>query len=373
MEKFRAQFQASFEKRLAFYFFTFALWVAWVAWTTGVRDGFPTWVNQWHRWDAEWYWRIWNDGYTFDPTTLAFPPGYSWLVGYLNRFTGLAFDLVAMLVGLISYFFAGVTIVEFTFRRWRTSRAAMWFGHLACPVGYFAFAPYSDAFFLLIFWSLLPLAVRPFAELSRLEKLLAWLLSLLAPVVRLPAFAIAVWILFKRWYALAVIPPLLFLLFVSWSATGNALYFLGAQQSFLMPSGWFFSGLKYHVLELFNPPRWWEWQNAYFWLQITLLPLLSLGVFLMVVVWLLRRREFLLATTVFVMLVFSRNQAYWRSVFRYDMQLMPLIGVSILSFGTDRVGVWKWLSRGVFVILLLMGFALQWLFAERMHNGAWTF
>ena len=155
------------------------------------------------------------------------------------------------------------------------------------------------------------------------------------------------------------------------------LYFLGAQQDFIMPQGWLWHGMRYHAYELFLPPPPWKVEDGFFWIEGTVLPWLSLLLLVVTTVWLVRKKESLLAVTVVTVALFSRNQAFWRSVLRYDLPLIPLMSVPWLAWAAKTRAEWQRpLKIGaalVFGILVALGFTLQWFLAVRMHAGAWTF
>jgi hypothetical protein len=228
---------------------------------------------------------------------------------------------------------------------------------------------------MLLFWLALGLAVKPVCELARWQKTAAGALLFFAPWFRLTGFSLLIWILFKRWYATLVLIPLGLLLWANWLATGNALYFLSAQRSFVMPEGWLWHGLIYHAQELFRPPPPWKVEESFFWLAGTVLPWVSLLLLGVSSTWLFRRRERLLAVTILAVALFSRNQAFWRSVLRYDLPLFPLMALPWIVWASARgnCSARRLVGAVVFLALIVAGFVLQSLFAGRMHGGAWTF
>lgn len=57
--------------------------------TEGLSQPLITWLAQFNRWDARWYFTIAFDGHGFLPQTYAFPPLYDWI---LSRLTDLGFN-----------------------------------------------------------------------------------------------------------------------------------------------------------------------------------------------------------------------------------------------------------------------------------------
>ena len=86
------------------------------------------------------------------------------------------------------------------------------------------------------------------------------------------------------------------------------------------------------------------------------------------------------AATMVVFALFSRNQAHWRSVFRYDLPLNPLLILPWVHWFSDSKatsGLKKHLIWGVagsfIVVLLAVGLAIQLGIARRLHIGGWGF
>ena len=370
-------FKSLFE-RYWVYLFIYVVWLSWmIAITTG-PGGFAAWLNGFHRWDAELYFRIWNFGYGEDPRTLVFPPGYSWLTGLVSSVAHIPFDLAAMVVNIPSFFAAGVLAAEFMHRKFRVSWLAVFVLHLSFPVALYVFVPYSDCLFDLFFWGALTLADRDPKTLTRDERVVAWALLFFAPFVRLTGFALAIWIFFRRWFALAVFPTLGLFMLGNYLVTGDPFYFIHVQIIFMMPNGWLWDGVKYHLHDLVHLPRYAFGQGTLFWVQVTVLPWISLFFLTVSALWLARRKEWMIALTIIAVALFSRNQAYWRSVFRYDLPLATFVGLPYLWWANkENHTLWPRLkSRAAsvfFAILVIVGFIFEWGFVRRLHVGAWIF
>ncbi len=377
--------------RYLWYLAIYSFWTAWMVLITSAgpysHGSFAEWVNGWHRWDAEYYFRIWNLGYGYDPHTLAYPPGFSWLVGGVSLLLRVPFDLAAIVVGVSSFFVAGVLAAEFISQRFFIPWWVVFIFHLSNPVGLYAFAPYSDCFFEVIFWAALIYAVRDPKSFRIRDWIFSSLLVFCAPLIRVTGFALIIWVLFRRWFALAVVPCVFLFLLGNWLVTGDWFYFIHVQQQFLMPQGWFLDGFRYHFHELLHPPQSGYGSGALFWVQTTVLPILSLILIIISATWLKRRGELILALTMMTVAIYSRNQAYWRSAFRYDLPLWPLLLPPwyLWAFEASILGragrassvlsstIFIWSLKLVIVVFVLIAFFFQWGLARRFHNGVWVF
>lgn len=360
-----------------------AIYLAWIAWiyliSSNLSPDFTSWVDGWHRWDVEFYSRIFREGYGDDLMSLAFPPGYAWFTGFLSALTHLSFELIAMLLNLVAYFAASVIASELLSQRFGVSWLFVFIAQVTNPVAFFAFPAYSDALFALVFWSALALALRDPTTLRPRERIAAWLLVFIAPWIRLTGFALLIWAVFRRWFALAVLAPLVLLLVYDFIRTGDAFFFLHMQRYFQMPSGWFWDGLRYHAKDLLEPPPVHRGDMVLFWVQGTVFALFSTLLVAIASAWLAFRREFLLSATVLAVALFSRNQAYWRSVLRYDWPLMALLVLPwLVSSKLPARAPWRnrllaYAARFFLFNLLFWGFLFQSGIARRMHEGLWAY
>ena len=353
-------------------------WIAFTVWyTTGPgHDG--NWFEGWNRWDGFWYGQIWREGYGNDPHTLVFMPAFPWLAGAVSTATTLSFSAACTGLNLVSYFIGGVLAAEFLSRRFAVSAPLVFGAHLAAPAAFYAFMPYSDALFYAVFWLAITIGDRSPETLTRAQRRVAWLVLFLLPTVRLTGFALGAWVLFRRWYALAVLATLALVLATNSLKAHDAFFFLSGQEDFQMPSGWFVHGLVYHWRELFKFPREPAIQQV-FWLETTALPLLSLAFAVFAAFWLSRRRELLLALTIVSIAVFSRNQSFWRSVGRYDLPLTLLILLPWLSWSCATKATrarYFVQALGVIVVscFVIAGLFIQWSLGRGLHAvGQWAF
>jgi len=366
---------------LKFYFFTFAAWLTLLFAATG---GFvnSNWLAGWRQWDAHWYVKIWREGYFSDPRMSVFPPGYSWLVGPLSELIG-SFGLAALLINVTSLFVAAVLATEFCAKRFDISARAFFIFFLSIPITFYTFSIYSDAFFLLVFWGALLFALRDPVTMSRREKIVASIYLFLVPVVRLTGYALLIWVLFRRWFASTVLITFSILLYVNWDLFGDPLHFLHMQQKFTMPPGNLFDGFREAWVTLFRSnPFEMASREAHIWLQVAFLPLASMVLLLLLAAYFAVTGEWLVAVTIATVLIFSRNQAFWRSAFRYDWPLLTLLAVPLLAkTGSEKKlqlfgqTLWpiRFLKRFSFVGLILIFAWLQIHLGIRMHQGAWSF
>lgn len=349
----------------------FLIWMIGVYFLTGGGLHPEAWLQGWNKWDANWYTRIWNEGYGADPAMLAFPPGYPLLIGSLSSLFGLSLATTAFCLNAPAFFFAGGVFAQFGEKRFKVRGPWLFLFFLSAPSAYFAFAPYSDALFLLLFWLALPLAAKPLRQLSHRDHLKGAVLLLFMPWVRLTAYALICWVALRRWFALIIALSLLGWLTLNATLKGDPLFFLHVQSRFLMADGGFWTGLL-RALSQFPPavldPRF-EWTP---WLQFSGLPVFYLALFAATAVWLMIKKEWLLALTLVSVTLFSHNQAFWRSVVRYDLVIAPLLAIPLLA-SARRADWLRWISVITFVVITLGGFAFQIYFAQRFRAGLWGF
>jgi hypothetical protein len=388
-----------FRHRLIQYVSIFLLWIAWVFFATNDSHfgNVSQWVAGWQNWDALWYMRIWKEGYGSDLNMLAFPPGYSWLVGATSWSLHLPFAVTATIINLSSLFVGYIVASETLSARFNISRRKIFFLQIVSPTGFYAFSVYSDSVFYCLFWCALALALDQTTQATFQKKLASALLFLFIPWIRITGFTLLIWSLLKRRLSLFVLPSLALWFLINQKIGGSPFQFVKAQSAFAMPPGFFWDGLSYHIHDLLHLPDWASNNgiNGWFWLQITVLPLLSLAILLLTSVWFAFNGEWLITVTILAIALFSRNQAFWRSVLRYDWPLMAFVGAALLNAtkgngngngnkkmppGTKtyfilRVGQKIKLKfyNALYYVYVLVAFVIQTAFAYRLHQGQWTF
>ena len=356
--------------RLVCYSSIYLVWIVLIFYATGGAHGqFSSWLAGWHQWDARWYEQIWREGYPqADPRTLVFPPGYPLMVGSLSKLFSASFLATAVVLNLAAFFLSGVLISEWLARKFGVSAHLLFVFALSAPTAYFAFTAYSDSLFMLLLWVLLWLALAaPKPRGSRAAAAQCFLLFVL-PWMRLTGYALASWLFARRVVALAVLGSLALWLGFNHVIAGNAFYFLRAQELFGMPRGSFFQGFADGLFHLAS-----DWGHPMIWLEFGFLPLFYLGTLTAAGVWLAKRREGLLALTVFSILLLSYNQGFWRSVVRYDLPLTPVLCLPLLVNAASRHRIVRYLSGAAFYALTVGQFSLQIYFARAFHAGAWAF
>lgn len=367
--------ETSQKRQWTAYCLIYVVWLVVLGAGTGAFADFHAWLNSWAKWDAQWYERIWNEGYPrADPRTLVFPPGYSLLVGGVTTFLHLDFHLTAMVLNITSYFAALLLAVDLFAKALKVSPIWVFSVALSSPAGYFIFAAYSDAVFSLVLWATLYLALLyPRRRIARVGEIS---LLLLAPWIRLGGYALISWILLKRWTALAVCVSLVGWLVLNAMIGGQAFYFLHAQELFRMPEGNFMDGLRSTFSGLrpaYVPGRPWDW-TAY--LQFHLLPACYFVGLLLTAIWLCYRRQPLIGITVLSILFMSHNQSFWRSAVRYDLPISCCLGLPILAFLRNKRPLKPIVSAGLWGTVIVVSaaqFMLQIYFANLFKSGRWAF
>ena len=356
--------------RYAAYLGIFFLWVLLIFYATRSSDR-SSWLTGWQRWDARWYEQIWREGYPVaDPRTLVFPPGYPLAIGALAKLFFQPFLATAVVLNLAALFAAAVLISEWFSRKFRVSAYLVFCFALSTPAAYFAFTAYSDLLFMLLLWFLLWIALSA-ANPSRKRTLIAESSLLFAlPWIRLVGYALASWLFARRATALAVLASLALWLGFNRLITGNAFYFLHAQELFAMPQGTFVQGLADSLQHFASDLR---DGHAMTWLEFGCLPLVYLVALTTAAIWLAKRREGLLALTVLSLLALSYNQGFWRSVVRYDLPLTPVLCLPLLVASESRPRMTSYLYKGAFYALTIAQFSLQIYFARIFHSGEWAF
>lgn len=114
------------------------------------------WLVMWLRWDALWYLKIAQHGYT-SVTALAFFPTYPMLIRGVHLATGLPFDVSALVLSnamCLGFLFVFWALVSEYFPESIRSRA-LW-AALAFPTAFFLSAAYTESTFLflsvMVFW-----------------------------------------------------------------------------------------------------------------------------------------------------------------------------------------------------------------------------
>jgi hypothetical protein len=353
------------------YIVIYVLWVAalWIL-TGGLADP-SDWLHSWNSWDALWYEKIWNNGYSLaEPMALAFPPAYSLLVGSLSKISSLNFHITSMILNTFAYFMAAVLAAEVLARQFSIPRWVIFIFTLSSPTSYFIFTSYSDSIFALLLWTTIFAALfYPNSTRARIAE--AGLLFTM-PWFRLTGYALASWLVLKRWTALVVFLSLAGWFCFNWTLTNQVGQFLNVQKMFSMPEGGVFAGLEYtlqYLLPIQFPSTSKEFDS---WLQFHLLPIVYLVALAATGIWLAYRRQWLLAVTLGSILFMSHNQGFWRSVIRYNLPLMPMLGVALWFLGL-RIGRHKVYRSIILTVVIVAQFLLQVYFAELFRNGYWAF
>jgi hypothetical protein len=356
--------------RLVFYSSIYLVWILLIFYATGGAHGqFSSWLAGWRQWDARWYEQIWREGYPrADPRTLVFPPGYPFVVGSLSKLFSASFLATAVVLNLAAFFMSAVLIAEWLARKLGASAALIFVFVLSTPAAYFAFSAYSDVLFMLLLWVLLWLALAAPKPRGLRVRVAKCLLFLVLPWIRLTGYALASWIFARRIVALAVLGSLALWLGFNRTVAGSAFYFLRAQELFGMPRGNFFQGFADSFFHLAS-----DRSHPMSWLEFGFLPLFYLGALIAAGAWLGKKREGLLALTIFSILLLSYNQGFWRSVVRYDLPLTPVLCLPLLVNAASRAPIVATLCRAAFYALIVAQFLLQIYFARAFHAGAWAF
>jgi hypothetical protein len=347
--------------------------MALVFWATAEGRPVAEWFSRWVRWDAIWYETIWREGYTGRVFLLAFPPGFSVIVGTLSWLLQTPFHFVATNFNLLCYLCTCALLANHLSSRFGVPRAAVFIFVLSSPVSYFAFAPYSDVPLFGLLTALIVLDSSIDRRVRRETYWLAFLLMVVVPWVRLTGYGLAAWLLLRRSYALGAIVALAGWLIFNYLVAGDPVQFLRAQREFLMPEGFLLDGMSRAAARLI--PRSWpmEAENQIRWLQFNLLPLLYFAALLAAAAWYATRAEYLLAVTIVSMLLLSHNQAFWRSAVRYDLPLIPFLCVPILSGAHTVSAACRYTKYAVYTVVVVLQFSLQLVFARQFHRGGWGF
>jgi hypothetical protein len=342
-------------------------WLFWSGWADGWSLGGA--VRAWEKWDSVWYQQIARQGYSV-PESMAFPPGYSslvWLSGFIfQRPFPVMATAINILAGFLFYYWASVVCRE----KFKASPQVLFWLLLSNPLGYFIFPSYSDFVFSALLWGMVLLHFDP--RPTRGKKILSVVVILTLPLFRLTGFSLVSLVLIKQYRFLLVLFPLVGWFWLNYYTTGNALHFLVAQEAFGMPSGYFLDGLQRGVGTIWSA----DLRHPEFNIEKFAMDALTLGLFLSllgVTVWLALRGEYFLAILCLSVLLFSHNQAFWRSGARYDLPLLPLLYVAVMRAGDFLMGTRKWVKTSALVLLVLCQFVIQFWLGGRFVSGNWSY
>jgi hypothetical protein len=356
-------------RRFAPYLILYFVWLlALWALPQGPAESFA-WFDNWIKWDAHWYEKIWSIGYKGENIiSLVFPPAYAYTVGIFSKISFLNFHHAAIAVNVIAFFFGIRFASEVLARRLRVNPLLIFLFGLSSPASYFVLSAYSDSVFLLILWAAVYTAL--FIN-GRRGLVIESVLLLIAPWFRLTGYALFSWILLRRWSALSILVSLAGWFLLNDYLTGEWNYFLETQKKFVMPEGDFIEGARLAFsgllpLKLDQPA---EVLNPY--LQFNLLPTIYFVSLIVTGFYLAVRKEWLLSLTLFSILAISHNQSFWRSVVRYDLPLAPILGgVILLEYERIRP---RFIGNLLFGFIIGVQFFLQIYFAQLFKAGQWAF
>jgi hypothetical protein len=359
------------KRRLGHYLIAYSVWFLMIfLFTKGLQEP-REWLGSWFKWDAQWYERIWREGYrAADPRALVFPPGYSIIVGGLSSWTPMSFGLSALILNLLAFLASLIFCAELFFFLFGISPLPIFVLALTSPASYSAFVPYSDSIFSLLLWGSIFVAVK--YQGQRKALLMEFILLMAAPWIRLTGYSFASWFLFRKISAIAVMVSLAGWFLLNHLIAGDALYFLHAQELFLMPKGNFFDGLIQTFRGICHLPGVGAESAIRDYLQFYFLPLLYLMSIAASSIWLFLRKQPLIAVTVLSILIMSHNQSFWRSVVRYDLPLLPCIYGMLFFFlkGKNRPLL---VRVGIPALIGILQFGLQIYFANLFKAGLWAF
>ena len=108
------------------------------------------------------------------------------------------------------------------------------------------------------------------------------------------------------------------------------------------------------------------------YLQYNFLPIFYLLFLICTAVWLLVRKQWTQSLILLAVLFVSHNQAFWRSVVRYDWLLMPFLFAMLLSFAQRR-GVRGVIAKVFVVNLFIAQIGLAIWFGRLFREGYWAF
>lgn len=354
------------------YFILYAVWLAAVFLLTGGFESLPNWLDSWVKWDAHWYERIWSEGYPKeDPRSLVFPPGYPLVVGSISSLTSLNFHTSALILNIASYFALCLISAECLGKIFSLPRLPLFVLPLTSPAAYFVFTAYSDALFSAMLWIAIhctlahPKSVR--AQLAEFCLLLAM------PWVRLTGFAMAAWILTKRWTSAAVAISLFGWLALNFEISGKFTYFLEAQALFEMPQGHFLNGAVYTFQGLLSFSDFVSRNDLTGYFQFHFLPATYLLILCGTAFWLCRKKQWLLGVTVLSVLLMSHNQSFWRSAVRYDLPILPCFYAALMATMKSENEKLPPIAISILIALGLLQMSMMISFARLFQVGEWAF
>lgn len=354
------------------------LWIwlllGWLAFIAGVTWGVgpePGWVADWRRWDGHWYQSIWENGYAAAEHTIAFPPIFSVLAGSLSKLSPLSFAESALVINLCALAAAGRALGQIYQYRFGQPQGPAQLFLLSFPALYFALAPYSDTIFLFVSLQIIALISSP-QPLSRSEHVALLMLLFCAPLIRITGVVFAGLLIFGYWQAIAAVAGVAVWLQINHTLGGSALAFIEVQSQFLMPDGGLFQGLKGAWAGLIHGTDVRGWVS---WTQLHLIPIVTLLLIGNTLLWLARRRDFVLLYLLLAITLISHSQSFWRSVVRYDMPLWPFLAAPLLAVVAQPGSspIQKRLAMTTLIAIGLTSLAFQALYAHLFVRGGWTF
>jgi hypothetical protein len=356
------------------YLICYVGWVVFIALFTGIYAGLDEWTREWVRWDSNWYKQIATEGYSpQEYKALAYPPGYPYLLKVLTYILPLSLPTTALLLNLICYFGALVIATELLCHVFQLPNRVLFFvATLSAPTGYFVFSVYSDFLFMLMLWGLLLLAIRyPDNRKSQIAQVV---LLLTIPSIRIAGYSLFSWLVLRRWLALALVIPFSAWLYLNYVLTGDPLFFVSVQQRYAMPEGNIIDGFLLTFGNLHDIPTMPSWDYWCYYLQFIFLPAAYLIMLGAAIVWMARRGEYLLAISAASLLLISHYGSFWRSVIRYDMQVVPYLFVPLFFMATKHSSANVRLLGGFLIGVVVMGqLILQVISAWLLKQGMWAF
>ncbi|MEN8719683.1 MAG: hypothetical protein ABF296_05410 [Oceanococcaceae bacterium] len=336
------------------------------------------WHRNWYRWDADSYEAIWASGYLAKPHLIAFPPLFSLLSGSLASLTTLPFHIAAMALNAACVLASTWLLTRIISAQFGLPAGFSVAALMTAPAAYFLLASYSDALFLYVFLHIMWLVGKNPRQLSRGEHVLLLLLLFCAPLVRVTGAVFVLLLLLGRWQALAAGAGGMVWMSLNHSLTGNALAFMEIQSLFGMPEGHLLDGARDAWQGLVSASA--ASLGDLGWWQRHLLPCLALGLALPLLLWLAWQRQWAWLIVITALILVSHNQAFWRSVVRYDLPLWPLLPLPWVALwqhwqadAPRRPLVLSLAPAALIAGLLLVGGVLQFINAQLFLRGGWTF
>ncbi len=335
-----------------------AVYFIWFLYLFFFAEQFPSlinWFKSTEHWDVLHFEKMWKGGYLGNHVNLGAAPGFAYLTGFISDVSGIHFTIIGGILSLLGFFIGSVCASLVLSEKLKVNYLWIFIWTLSMPAAFYAFIPYSDGLFFGLFWLFLwSLDQRPVAK---------YLLLLSMPFFRIVAFALLSWVVLRKYYVLILILPLSLWLLANQIVGGSPFYFQEVQKIFGMPEGHFGNGLR-QALSSLN-----QTHDLNYWISFSVLPLLLLLLLFISGIWFWVKRERLLALTIFSILLMSHNQAFWRSVVRYDLVLYPFLGGMILNLAIR----YRKAGYPVFLAFVVAGFYLQVSYSNLFHRGQWAF